>query len=65
MFVPNMLIDIAKGAVDGSKATFAYDTDYQGRAVHVEYTGEVQADGSMKGPIREGDSEGSFTAARY
>jgi len=55
----------AKGAVDGSKATFAYDTYYQGRAVHVEYTGEVQADGSMKGPIREGDSEGSFTAARY
>jgi hypothetical protein len=55
---------LAKGSADGAAVTFAYDTQFQGRPVHVVYSGTVQPDGSLKGAIRSGDATGAFTATR-
>ena len=55
---------VTKGAVDSSTVTFAYDTQVQGRPLHVEYSGGVQPDGSIKGSITAGGGIGEFSAAR-
>lgn len=54
----------ARGRVEGSNVSFAYDTAYEGRQIHVEYSGTLQADGSLKGTIKEGSSAGTFSAER-
>ena len=54
----------ATGTVDGSKAVLSYDTTYMGGPVHLDYKGDVQADGSLKGVIDAGAAQGTFTAAK-
>jgi hypothetical protein len=54
----------ATGSVDGTKTDFSYDTTYQGAPVHLDYKGDVQADGTLKGAIDAGAARGSFTAAK-
>ncbi len=53
-----------QGSSDKSDVTLSYDTEFQNRPVHLVYSGEVQADGSIKGTARSGDGAGTFTAAR-
>jgi hypothetical protein len=50
------------GAVTGTSVAFAYDTTYQGSPVHLDYKGDVQADGSVKGTVDAGGAQGTFTA---
>ena len=50
------------GAVTGATAAFGYDTTYQGSPVHLDYKGDVQADGSLKGTVDAAGGEGTFTA---
>lgn len=54
----------ARGRVDGDNVFFEYDTQFEGRQIHVEYSGSLQADGTLKGTIKEGASEGAFSAER-
>ena len=54
----------ATGSVDGAKADIAYDTTYQGTPVHLDYKGELQPDGTLKGAIDAGAAQGTFTAAK-
>jgi hypothetical protein len=54
----------AVGTVDGGKATLSYDTTYQGSPVHLDYKGDVQPDGSLKGVVDAAGLEGSFTATK-
>ncbi len=53
----------ASGASDGPNFTLGYDTEYQGRPVHVAYTGVVKSDNTLSGAVNAGDSAGTFTAA--
>jgi hypothetical protein len=56
----------ATGAVssDGTKMELQYDTTYQGSPVHLDYKGDVQADGTLKGAIDAGGAQGTFTASK-
>jgi len=54
----------ATGAVDGSKVEFAYDTTYQGSPYHLDYKGDLQADGTISGTVDAGGPQGVFTAKR-
>lgn len=54
----------ASGAVSGTSITLAYDTTYQGSAVHLAYTGDVQADGTAKGTVDTGGPAGTFTLTK-
>ena len=54
----------ATGLVTGTKVTSAYDTTYQGSPVHVAYTGDVQADGTVKGAVDTGGPAGTFTLTK-
>jgi hypothetical protein len=54
----------ATGKADGTTVEFAYDTTYQGSPVHLDYKGDVQPDGSLKGVIDAGGPEGTFTATK-
>jgi len=61
--------DTATGAVttgaDGKPMLeLAYDTNYQGTPVHLDYKGAAQADGSFAGTIDTGGPQGAFTAVR-
>jgi len=61
--------DAATGAVttgsDGKPALeLAYDTNYQGTPVHLDYKGTAQADGSFAGTIDTGGPQGVVTATR-
>ncbi len=53
-----------KGAATATSVEFAYDTTYQGAPVHLDYKGDVQPDGSLKGTIDAGGPQGAFTATR-
>jgi hypothetical protein len=52
------------GTVTPKTMEFAYDTTYQGSPVHLDFKGDVQADGSLKGTIETGGPEGTFTATK-
>jgi opacity protein-like surface antigen len=54
----------AKGAVSGGAVEFGYDASFNGLAVHLDYKGALQADGSLKGVIATGGPQGAFTANR-
>jgi hypothetical protein len=54
----------ATGSVDGAKVVLSYDTTYQGSPVHLDYKGDTQADGTLKGVIETGMAEGTFTGAK-
>ena len=54
----------ATGKVDGDNVEFAYDTTYQGSPVHLDYKGQVQSDGSIKGSVDAGAAQGAFTASK-
>jgi hypothetical protein len=54
----------ATGTVTGTTLEIAYDTTYQGSPVHLDYKGDAQADGSLKGVIETGMAEGTFTGAK-
>lgn len=54
----------ARGRVEGDNVSFEYDTQYEGRQIHVEYSGILTADGALKGTIKEGSSAGTFSAER-
>ena len=54
----------AAGAVTGTSVELAYDTTYQGAPVHLDYKGDVQSDGSLKGTIDTGGPQGTFTATK-
>jgi hypothetical protein len=52
------------GTVDGAKATFAYDTVYQGNPLHLAYTGEAKSDKEMAGAVDAQIAQGTFTATK-
>ena len=52
------------GTIDATKFDVAYDTTFQGNPIHVEFKGDVAADGSIKGAILAGGNEGTFTATK-
>jgi len=54
----------ASGTVSGSDVELAYDTSYQGSPVHLDYKGDVQSDGTLKGVVDAGGPQGSFTASK-
>jgi hypothetical protein len=54
----------AKGTVSGGAVEFGYDASFNGVAVHLDYKGAVQPDGSLKGVILTGGPQGVFTANR-
>jgi hypothetical protein len=54
----------SSGSVNGSSVDLAYDTTYQGSPIHLDYKGDVQADGSLKGAIDAGAAQGTFTATK-
>ena len=54
----------ATGSVAGTKLTLAYDTTYQGSAVHLAYAGDVQSDGTAKGTVDTGGPAGTFTLTK-
>lgn len=54
----------AKGAVNGGAVEFGYDASFNGVAVHLDYKGTLQPDGSLKGVIVTGGPQGDFTANR-
>ncbi|MGH6955345.1 MAG: hypothetical protein ACREEW_01615 [Caulobacteraceae bacterium] len=56
--------DQSTGSVSGSAVDFAYDTTYQGGPVHLDYKGQVQPDGSLKGTVDAGGPQGTFTATK-
>ena len=51
-------------STDGTKVEIQYDTTYQGSPVHLDYKGDVQPDGSLKGTIDAGAAQGTFTASK-
>ena len=53
---------VAKGAVNGGAVEFGYDASFNGVAVHLDYKGAVQPDGTLKGVINTGGPQGAFTA---
>ena len=54
----------AAGSASGAEARFSYDTLYNGAPVHLDYKGELQPDGSLKGSVDAGIAQGTFTATR-
>jgi hypothetical protein len=54
----------ATGSVTGSTVEIIYDTTYQGSPVHLDYKGDVQSDGSLKGTVDTGGPQGTFTATK-
>jgi hypothetical protein len=52
------------GSVNGAAVEFAYDTTYQGSPVHLDYKGDIQSDGSLKGTVDAGGAQGNFTATK-
>jgi hypothetical protein len=54
----------AKGAVNGGAVEFVYDASFNGLAVHLDYKGAMQPDGTLKGLIDTGGPQGAFTANR-
>jgi hypothetical protein len=54
----------AKGAVNGAAVDFSYDTTFNGVALHLDYKGALQPDGTLKGVIDANGSPGAFTANR-
>jgi len=52
------------GTVTATSAEFAYDTTYQGSPVHLDYKGDVQADGTLKGAVDTGGPAGTFTLTK-
>jgi hypothetical protein len=54
----------ATGSDEGAKLLLSYDTLYNGSPVHLDYKGDVQTDGSVKGSVDAGIAQGTFTAAR-
>ncbi len=61
--VDNAVLD-TRGGSDAAKATFVYDTVFQGAPSHVSYDGAFQANGSLKGDVTSGGSTGTFVASR-
>lgn len=57
-------VSAATGTAAGSAWELAYDTTYLGTAIHLDYKGDVQADGTLKGSVDAGVAMGTFTAAR-
>ena len=55
---------VADGADGKPVLELAYDTTYQGMAVHLDYKGGAQADGSFAGVIDAGGAQGTFTATK-
>lgn len=51
------------GTLKGNAITFQFPVDFQGSSFTVVYAGTVEQD-TMKGTIRLGDMEGTFTGAR-
>jgi hypothetical protein len=54
----------ATGTVTATTMEWGYDTTYQGSPIHLDYKGDVQADGSLKGTIDAGGPQGTFTATK-
>jgi len=52
------------GTVDGDNVAFGHDTVAQGHKRRLEYTGVLQANGSLSGTVRDGMGTGTFTATR-
>jgi hypothetical protein len=52
----------ATGTYNATGAELGYDIDAHGQKMHIVYTGETQADGSMKGTVDVGGMGGTFTA---
>lgn len=54
----------ATGSEGDGKAVISYDTTYNGSPVHLDYKGDEQADGTLKGIIDAGAAQGTFSAAK-
>jgi hypothetical protein len=61
--VVNTTGKVTESATDPSME-WAYDTTYQGAPIHLDYKGDVQADGTLKGTIDAGGPQGTFTAKK-
>ena len=53
-----------KGTATATSIDFGYDTTYQGAPIHLDYKGDLQANGSLKGTVDAGGPQGTFTATR-
>ena len=54
----------SSGTTEGSTVAIGYDTEDQGKTLHVVYNGDLLSDGSLKGTINAGDSVGAFSAIK-
>jgi len=54
----------ATGQASTTAVEIAYDTTYQGSPVHLDYKGDVQADGTVKGTVDTGGPAGTFTLTK-
>jgi hypothetical protein len=52
------------GQATATSLELAYDTTYQGSPVHLDYKGDVQPDGSVKGAVDTGGPPGTFTLTK-
>jgi hypothetical protein len=52
------------GSSDGAKVSMGYDTQYQGKALHVEYNGALTSEKAMNGTVDAGGASGIFTATK-
>jgi hypothetical protein len=52
------------GTVDGTKVSFAYDTNFQDMPLHVAYTGDLKSDTSMSGAVNVPGAAGTFTGTK-
>jgi hypothetical protein len=55
---------IKSGTATATSVEFKYDTTYQGSPISLDYKGDIQPDGSLKGTIDAGGPQGTFTATR-
>jgi hypothetical protein len=54
----------ATGQASGTTFELAYDTTYNGNPVHLDYKGDVQPDGTVKGTVDTGGPPGTFTLTK-
>ena len=52
------------GTVDGDKAAWAYDVDFQGQKLHVSFAGMVDSPTAMSGEMEVFGSKSPFTAVK-
>ena len=52
------------GYLNGNSLRFAYDTDFNGAAIRLDYVGRLQPNGAFRGAVETRTSQGVFEARR-